>query len=65
MPAVALKNHFDQRQALDEEQEMQLEVVRRKYNEKVKPFLDRVIVILDRQPNSSKAVRLRPKKCPH
>lgn len=43
VPALALKNYFDQRSSLDQEQEMQLELVSRKYREKVKPLLDRVI----------------------
>lgn len=51
VPAVALKTYFDQRTALDEEQEMQLEVIRRKYNEKIQPLLNRVLISLFRLQN--------------
>ena len=36
---VALKALYDQRQTLDQEQETQLEVVRKKYADRVKPLL--------------------------
>ena len=39
IPAVALKAHYDRRQLLDQEQEAQLEVVRRKYDDLIKPLL--------------------------
>lgn len=39
VPAVALKTHYDHRQLLDQEQEAELEVIRRKYNEQIKPLL--------------------------
>ena len=39
VPAVALKAHYDNRQLLDQEKEAKLDVIRRKYNEHIKPLL--------------------------
>lgn len=62
VPAVALKALFDQRNTLDEEQETQLEVVRRKYADKIKPLLDRVKCHLFRQQNSFRVAPRSKKK---
>jgi hypothetical protein len=64
VPALALKTLFDQRLQLDEEQELQLEVVRRKYAARIQPLLDRVYSSLSRQLNLSKETLLSQKKLP-
>jgi hypothetical protein len=62
VPILALKGYHDQRSNLDQEQEVQLEIVRRKYREKIKPLLERVINILFRQLSSFKEASLLPKR---
>lgn len=62
VPVVALKAHYDDRQLLDQQQEAQLEVVRRKYNELVKPILERVTLSSSRPHKSSAEAYLQLKK---
>jgi hypothetical protein len=62
VPALALKNYHDQRSALDQEQEMQLVLIRRKFADRVKPLLDRVRIHSLRPLSSSKEAHQNRKK---
>lgn len=62
VPILALKHYYDQRSQLDQEQEMQLELARRKYDDRVKPLLERVLISSFRLLNSFREVFPNRKK---